>query len=126
MAEERHVNSATGAIDARDIMVLARKRGRFVHALSRELKNRNIAVSGADRLVLTSHIAVKDLLAIARFCLMPGDDLSLAALLRSPLFALHDQNSWIWLLTASRAKRLCAAAGVFRDACQNAAAAFAA
>jgi ATP-dependent helicase/nuclease subunit A len=87
----RTINSATGyPIEARDIMVLARRRGRFVHALSRELKNRNIAVSGTDRLVLTSHIAAKDLLAIARVCLMPGDDLSLAALLRSPLFALTD------------------------------------
>jgi ATP-dependent helicase/nuclease subunit A len=87
----RTVNSATGyPIKARDIMVLARRRGRFVNALSRELKNRNIAVSGADRLVLTAHIAVKDLLAIARICLMPGDSLSLAALLRSPLFAFTD------------------------------------
>lgn len=88
---KRTINSATGyPIEARDIMVLARRRGRFVHALSRELKNRNIAVTGTDRLVLTSHIAAKDLLAIARVCLMPGDDLSLAALLRSPLFALTD------------------------------------
>jgi ATP-dependent helicase/nuclease subunit A len=87
----RTVNSATGyPIEARDIMVLARRRGSFVNALSRELKSRNIAVSGADRLVLTSHIAVKDLLAIARVCLMPGDDLSLAALLRSPLHAFTD------------------------------------
>jgi ATP-dependent helicase/nuclease subunit A len=89
--KSRTINTATGhPIEARDIMVLARKRGRFVNALSRELKSRNIAVSGADRLVLTAHIAVKDLLAIAQFCLMPGDDLSLAALLRSPLFAFSD------------------------------------
>lgn len=86
-------NAATGQpIEARDIMVLVRKRGPFVHALSRELKNRDVAVSGADRLILTNHIAVKDLLAIARFCLFPGDDLSLAALLRSPLFALTDNE----------------------------------
>ena len=85
------VNEATGnKILPRDIMVLVRKRGPFVHALSRELKNRGIAVSGADRLTLTDHIAVKDLLAIARVCLLTEDDLSLAALLRSPLFAFSD------------------------------------
>jgi ATP-dependent helicase/nuclease subunit A len=85
------VNEATGEkILPRDIMVLVRKRGPLVHALSRELKNRGIAVSGADRLTLTDHIAVKDLLAIARVCLLTEDDLSLAALLRSPLFAFSD------------------------------------
>jgi ATP-dependent helicase/nuclease subunit A len=85
------VNEASGAkILPRDIMVLVRKRGPFVHALSRELKNRGIAVSGVDRLTLTDHIAVKDLLAIARICLLTEDDLSLASLLRSPLFAFSD------------------------------------
>ena len=87
------VNQASGAkIMPRDIMVLVRKRGPFVNALSRELKNRNIAASGADRLTLTDHIAVKDLLALARICLLTEDDLSLAALLRSPLFAFSDEE----------------------------------
>ncbi len=87
------VNEASGTkIRPKDIMVLVRKRGPFVHALSRELKNRGIAVSGADRLTLTDHIAVKDLLAIARVCLQTEDDLSLASLLRSPLFAFSDDE----------------------------------
>ena len=85
------LNEASGEkILPKDIMILVRKRGPFVHALSRELKNRGIAVSGADRLTLTDHIAVKDLLAIARVCLLSEDDLSLASLLRSPLFAFSD------------------------------------
>jgi ATP-dependent helicase/nuclease subunit A len=87
------VNEASGAkILPKDIMVLVRKRGPFVHALSRELKSRGIAVSGVDRLTLTDHIAVKDLLAIARVCLLTEDDLSLASLLRSPLFAFSDDE----------------------------------
>ena len=73
-----------------DIMVLVRKRDRFVHALSRSLKNRKISVAGADRLRLTAHIAVKDLLALGRFLLQPHDDLSLAAILKSPLFGLDE------------------------------------
>jgi len=73
-----------------DIMVLVRKRDRFVHALSRSLKNRRISVAGADRLRLTAHIAVKDLTALGRFLLQPNDDLSLAAVLKSPLFDLDE------------------------------------
>ncbi len=77
-----------------DILVLVRKRGSFVHALTRALKDakRNIRVAGADRLTLTGHIAVKDLLAIARFVQQPQDDLSLAALMRSPVFGLTDEE----------------------------------
>lgn len=74
-----------------DVMVLVRKRDRFVHALSRSLKSRNIAVAGADRLSLPGHIAVKDLMALGRFVLQPQDDLSLAALLRSPVFGLSEE-----------------------------------
>ena len=77
---------------AGDVMVLVRKRGSFVHALSRALKNRNVPVAGADRLLLTDHIAVKDLLAIGRFVLNRHDDLSLAALLRSPIFDMAEER----------------------------------
>lgn len=84
-------NPATGKlIKAGDILVLVRKRDKFMHALSKELKDLNVPVAGADRLVLTSHIAILDLMAAARITLQPDDDLSLAALLRSPVFGLSD------------------------------------
>lgn len=74
-----------------DILVLVRKRDSFVNALTRALKSRNgIPVGGADRLVLTRHIAIQDLLAIGRFMLLPEDDLSLAALSKSPLIGLEE------------------------------------
>ncbi|MGY5809348.1 double-strand break repair helicase AddA [Rhizobium sp. LEGMi198b] len=80
-------------IEAGDILVLVRKRDSFVNALTRALKRRNnIPVAGADRLVLTSHIAIQDLLALGRFLLLPEDDLSLAALLKSPLFDLGEDD----------------------------------
>lgn len=75
-----------------DVLVLVRKRDRFIHALTRALKDRLIAVAGADRLSLTGHIAVKDLMAIGRVAMQPHDDLSLAALLRSPVFALSEEQ----------------------------------
>jgi len=76
-----------------DILILVRKRDAFVNALTRALKRRdNIPVAGADRLRLTGHIAVQDLLALGRFVLLPGDDLSLAAILKSPLFNLGEED----------------------------------
>jgi ATP-dependent helicase/nuclease subunit A len=76
-----------------DILVLVRKRDGFVNALTRALKSRNsIPVGGADRLVLTKHIAIQDLLAIGRFMLLPEDDLSLAALSKSPLIDLSEDE----------------------------------
>jgi ATP-dependent helicase/nuclease subunit A len=73
-----------------DVLVLVRKRDSFMHALSRALKNRNVPVAGADRLALSGHIAVRDLMALGRVLLQPEDDLSLAALLKSPLFGLDE------------------------------------
>ena len=76
-----------------DVIVLVRKRDAFVNALTRTLKQRhNLPVAGADRLVLTKHIAVQDLLALGRFAVLPEDDLSLAAVLKSPLFALSEER----------------------------------
>ncbi|EJF91113.1 double-strand break repair helicase AddA [Bartonella tamiae] len=85
---------------ASDIMILVRKRDQFVPALSRALKNRAIPVAGADRLQLTHHIAVRDLMALGRFVLQPKDDLSLAAVLKSPLFGLNEND--LYLLSQGR------------------------
>ncbi|QUS56123.1 double-strand break repair helicase AddA [Pseudovibrio brasiliensis] len=75
-----------------DVLVLVRKRGQFVEALNRELKRLDVPAAGSDRLVLTDHIAVKDLVALGRFILLPEDDLSLACVLKSPLFGLLDDD----------------------------------
>ncbi|HEY6633515.1 MAG TPA: double-strand break repair helicase AddA [Rhizobiaceae bacterium] len=86
-----------------DVMVLVRKRDRFVHALSRSLKEKRIAVAGADRLSLPAHIAIKDMMALGRFLLQPEDDLSLAAVLRSPAFGLNEDM--LFELAAKRDER---------------------
>ncbi|MCA8930452.1 MAG: double-strand break repair helicase AddA, partial [Alphaproteobacteria bacterium] len=79
-------------VRAGDIMVLVRKRGPFIHALSRGLKELGVAVAGTDRIRLAEHIAVMDLMVLGRVCLQPADDLSLAALLRSPLFDVSEEE----------------------------------
>lgn len=54
------------------------------------LKRRGVPVAGADRLDLNASLAVRDLLALMRFAVTPDDDLTLAALLRSPLFDVDE------------------------------------
>lgn len=87
-----------------DVLVLVRKRDRFVHALTRALKRRDIPVAGADRLSLPGHIAVKDLIALGHLLIQPQDDLSLAAVLRSPIFDLPEEE--LFTLAAERAAGL--------------------
>ncbi len=75
-----------------DILVLVRKRDGFAPTLLRMLKaGGNIPVAGADRLKLTDHIAVQDLIALGRHVLHAGDDLSLAGLVKSPLVGLDEE-----------------------------------
>jgi ATP-dependent helicase/nuclease subunit A len=73
-----------------DVLVLVRQRGPLFEAIIRTLKNAGIPVAGADRLVLTEHIAVMDLMALADALLLPDDDLALATVLKSPLFGFDD------------------------------------
>ncbi|HEY2531528.1 MAG TPA: double-strand break repair helicase AddA [Xanthobacteraceae bacterium] len=75
-----------------DVLVLVRQRGPLFEAIIRALKNENVAVAGADRLLLTEHIAVMDLMTLADTLLLPGDDLALATILRSPLFDFADED----------------------------------
>jgi ATP-dependent helicase/nuclease subunit A len=71
-------------------MVLVRRRNQFVNALVRSLKREGIEVAGVDRLNLGEELAIQDLLALARFALLPQDDLNLACLLKSPLIGLNE------------------------------------
>lgn len=76
----------------KDILILVRKRtGAFFNAVIRNLKWQGVPVAGADRLVLSESIAVQDLMSIARFCCLPGDDLALAEVLKGPLFGISEE-----------------------------------
>ncbi len=75
---------------AGDIMVLVRRRGTLFERIIRALKERGIAVAGADRLTLNEHIAVLDLVSLGRAMLLADDDLALAEILTSPLFGLNE------------------------------------
>jgi ATP-dependent helicase/nuclease subunit A len=75
-----------------DVLVLVRRRGNAFEAVIQALKHANIPVAGADRLKLTEHIAIIDLMNLADALLLPQDDLALAVALKSPLFGLDDDD----------------------------------
>lgn len=72
-------------LQPRDIMFLLRSRGDLASLLVAQLHERGVPVAGIDRLRLLQPLVVQDMLAAIRFVLQPGDDLSLACLLVSPL-----------------------------------------
>ena len=79
----------------------------------RELKRLGVPVAGADRMKLADQLAVQDLVALADFLLMPEDDLTLAVVLKSPLFGFddddlftlaHKRDSSLWAALKTKAK----------------------
>jgi len=75
-----------------DILILVRKRGLFFETVIRALKDRQLPVAGADRLRLSEHIAIMDLVALGQSVLTPEDDLTLACVLKSPLFGFDEEQ----------------------------------
>jgi ATP-dependent helicase/nuclease subunit A len=75
-----------------DILVLLRRRTGFSGLLVAALKAHGVAVGGVDRLRLVEQIAVQDLLALCDVLLLPEDDLQLAAVLKSPLIGLSEDE----------------------------------
>jgi ATP-dependent helicase/nuclease subunit A len=75
-----------------DVLILVRRRGAAFDAVIQALKRGGIPVAGADRLKLTEHIAVIDLMNFADALLLPQDDLALAVALKSPLFGFDDDD----------------------------------
>jgi ATP-dependent helicase/nuclease subunit A len=75
-----------------DVLILVRRRKALFEEILRALKRRKVPVAGADRLSLSQHIAFDDLAALARFIQFPADDLTLAALLKSPFMGLDEAS----------------------------------
>ena len=84
--------SAGRPVRAGDILILVRKRQPFANPMIAALKAARVPVAGADRLALTQHIAVQDLISLGGFLTLPEDDLALAEVLKSPIFDLDDDD----------------------------------
>ena len=75
-----------------DFLILVRSRDALCEEIIRECKNLKINIAGIDRIKLMEQIAVQDLVSLGKFLLLPEDDLSLAEVLKSPLFGLDDED----------------------------------
>src|SRR5690606_8040865 len=62
------------AIRPEDVLILVQTRGALFSEIVLALKQRGIMSPGADRLPVTDHIAVRDLLGLADVLLSPEDD----------------------------------------------------
>ena len=71
-----------------DILILLQSRGPIFSMLIAELRKANVPVAGADRLNLLESLAIQDLLALAKWLLLPQDDYLLACILKSPLMPM--------------------------------------
>ncbi len=124
LVESGTMTGSTGkrrALSYGDMLVLVRRRGNAFDAVIQALKHANIPVAGADRLKLTEHIAIIDLMNLADALLLPQDDLALAVALKSPLFGLSDDDLFTlaWQRKGSLRRALsehAAGDGKFRDA----------
>ena len=85
LAEPLMLGSKGRPLEPQDVMILVKRRGDLASLLVARLYAEGVPVAGIDRLRLNAPLAVQDLLAAVRFVLQPDDDLSLAALLVSPL-----------------------------------------
>jgi ATP-dependent helicase/nuclease subunit A len=89
---QRGERTEKGPITPGDVLILVRARGPIFEGIIRALKDAQVEVAGADRLVLTEHIAIMDLLSLGEALLLPDNDLALAEVLKSPLFGLSEEE----------------------------------
>jgi len=90
------------AVQAEDILILVRSRNELFDALIDSLKQEGVPVAGADRLRLLDNLGVQDCLNLIRFALQPGDDLTLAEILRGPFCDLVDDDRHLFPLAHDR------------------------
>jgi ATP-dependent helicase/nuclease subunit A len=84
---------ATGLpIKEADFMILVRKRDELIFEIIDSLKQHGLLVEDIDRITLNQNLSVLDLISIAKFVLLPQDDLNLACLLKSPIINISEEE----------------------------------
>lgn len=79
-------------VRAGDILILVQRRSDLFAEVIRACKAAGLPIAGADRLKVGAELAVKDLGALLTFLDTPEDSLSLATVLKSPLFGWSEQD----------------------------------
>ncbi len=86
-----------------DVLILVQRRSDLFHEIIRACKARHLPIAGADRLKIGGELAVRDLTALLSFLSLPEDSLSLACVLKSPLFGWDEAE--LYDLAAGRAQK---------------------
>ncbi len=98
-------------VRAGDILILVQRRSDLFHEMIAAIKAMGLPIAGADRMRIAAELAVKDLTALLAFLATPEDDLSLAAILRSPIFGwseaalfdlAHGREGFLWRALQNR------------------------
>ncbi|MCA0870451.1 double-strand break repair helicase AddA [Seohaeicola saemankumensis] len=83
---------ARRAVQPGDFLILVQRRSELFAEIIRACKAADLPIAGADRLKVGAELAVRDLAALLSFLATPEDDLSLATVLKSPLFGWSEQQ----------------------------------
>lgn len=78
-------------ITPKDIMILVRKRDPIDKIIS-ALTEQGIPVADKDKISISEHIVIEDLISLLKFTLFNYDDLALSEILKSPLYNLDDND----------------------------------
>lgn len=80
------------AVRPGDVLILVQRRKTMAESLVAALKERNIPVSGRDRMILPDQLVIQDLIALGRLTLQPDDDLNTAIVLKGPLIGFDEDQ----------------------------------
>jgi ATP-dependent helicase/nuclease subunit A len=90
--DKRPLGPRQRPVTADDVLILVQVRSVLFHEIIRALIREGVPTPGADRLAVTTHIGTLDLMALGDVLSNSADDLQLAALLRSPLFDISEED----------------------------------
>jgi len=90
---ETDKNASTGkAIEAQDILILARERNQIYDSVINALEQAGISVQSDKSYKLLDQVIIMDLVGFLKYVYFPDDDLNLAAILKSPLFNKSEEE----------------------------------
>ena len=108
-----------------DFLILVQRRSDLFAEIIRACKSEGLPIAGADRLKVGAELAVKDLAALLSFLATPEDSLSLATVLKSPLFGWSEQQlfdlahrrdeTFLWAALRKRAEEFPETLNVLND-----------
>ena len=108
-----------------DFLILVQRRSDLFAEIIRACKALHLPIAGADRLKVGAELAVKDLAALLSFLATPEDSLSLATVLKSPLFGWSEQRlfdlahrrqeKFLWAALRNRAEEFPKTLSVLND-----------